>query len=74
MEFLTPGNSSLVYSIVFTLLIIYYGGAFISLIHLIFKTNYNLTERLLWMLVLWVIPIVGLIAYWVFWQRRKRNM
>jgi hypothetical protein len=72
MEFLTPGNSSLVYSIVVTLLIIYYGGALISLIHLIFKTNYNLTERLLWMLVLWVVPIFGLIFYWVSWNRRKR--
>ncbi|WP_162427904.1 PLDc N-terminal domain-containing protein [Pontibacter pudoricolor] len=73
MEFLTSGNSSLVYSIVFTLLIIYYGGAFISLIHLIFKTNYNLTERLLWMLVLWLLPIIGLVFYWVSWKRRSRN-
>ena len=72
MEFLNPGNSSLVYSIIVTLLVIYYGGALISLIHLIFKTNYNLTERLLWMLVLWVIPIFGLIFYWVNWNRRKR--
>ena len=70
MEFLTPGNSSLMYSIIITLLVIYYGGALLSLIHLIFKSDYNLMERLLWMLVLWLIPILGMIAYWVFWRKR----
>ncbi|MER2997229.1 PLDc N-terminal domain-containing protein [Pontibacter populi] len=73
MEFLTPGNSSFMYSVIVTLLIIYYGGALISLIHLIFKTDYKLTDRLLWMLVLWVIPIFGLIFYWVSWFRRKKS-
>jgi hypothetical protein len=71
MELISFGSSSLVQSIVITLLIVYYAGALISLIHLIFKTNYNLTERLLWMLVLWVVPILGLIFYWVNWRRRK---
>lgn len=73
MEFLTPGGSILVNSIIVTLLIIYYGGALISLIHLIFKTDYKLTDRLLWMLVLWVIPILGLVFYWVSWKRRSRG-
>jgi hypothetical protein len=44
----------------------------LSLLHLIFKTNYNLTERLLWMVVLWVVPVFGLLAYWVYWNRKGR--
>ena len=71
MEFVTPGINNLAYSIIFTLMIIYYAGALISLIHLIFKTDYTLTERLLWMLVLWVVPILGLVFYWVNWRKRK---
>jgi hypothetical protein len=71
MDLITPGISNLTYSIILTLLIVYYAGALVSLIHLIFKTNYNLTERLLWMLVLWVVPILGLVFYWVNWRRRK---
>ena len=73
MELVTPGLSPLAYSTIVTLLIVYYAGALVSLIHLIFKSDYNLTERLLWMLALWLLPIVGLIAYWVFWKRRTRN-
>ncbi|NEM96079.1 PLDc N-terminal domain-containing protein [Pontibacter burrus] len=73
MELVTPGLSPLGYSTIVTLLIVYYAGALVSLIHLIFKSDYNLTERLLWMLALWLLPIVGLIAYWVFWKRRTRN-
>ena len=73
MELVTPGISNFAYSVIFTLTIIYYAGAFISLLHLIFKTNYNLTERLLWMLVLWLVPILGLVFYWVNWKRRNRN-
>lgn len=73
MEIVTPGLSPLAYSIIVTLLIIYYAGALVSLIHLIFKSDYNLKERLLWMLALWLLPIVGLIAYWVFWKRRTNQ-
>ncbi|MCC9136511.1 PLDc N-terminal domain-containing protein [Pontibacter silvestris] len=42
-----------------------------SLYHLIFKTNYTLNERLTWMVVLWIIPVLGPFAYWFFWDRRK---
>lgn len=71
MELVSPGINNLVYSIIFTLIVIYYVGALVSLIHLIFKTNYTLTERLLWMLVLWLVPVLGLLFYWVNWRRRK---
>jgi glucan phosphoethanolaminetransferase (alkaline phosphatase superfamily) len=47
-----------------------YIGVVLSIVHLIFKTDYNLMERLLWMVVLWVVPVLGLLAYWVFWRRR----
>ncbi|MEJ8757751.1 PLDc N-terminal domain-containing protein [Pontibacter sp. H259] len=73
MEFVTTGVSNFTYSLIITLMIIYYAGALVSLIHLIFKTDYNLKERLLWMLVLWLVPILGLVFYWVNWRRRKRN-
>jgi hypothetical protein len=50
----------------------YYILVVLSLLHLIFKTDYNLTERLLWMVVLWVVPVLGLLAYWVYWSRRGK--
>lgn len=52
------------------LVVAYYILVVLSLLHLIFKTDYTLTERLLWMVVLWVVPLFGLIAYWVFWKKR----
>ena len=73
MELVNPGINNFAYSVIFTLMIIYYVGALISLIHLIFKTNYNLKERLLWMLVLWLVPILGLVFYWVNWRKRSRK-
>lgn len=54
------------------LVVAHYILVFLSLLHLIFKTDYNLTERLLWMVVLWVVPVFGLLAYWVFWNRRNQ--
>ncbi len=74
MEFVTPGLSPLTYSILVTLLIVYYAGALVSIIHLIFKSDYNLTERLLWMLAIWLIPIIGLIVYWVYWRKRSSDI
>ena len=70
MEFITSGHSSLIQSIVLTVLGVYYVAVLVSLFHLILKTNYTLTERLLWMLVLWLVPILGAAAYWVIWNRR----
>lgn len=59
------------FNIIFILVALYYTGVVLSIVHLIFKTDYVLTERLLWMVVLWVVPVLGLLAYWVFWNRRK---
>ena len=73
MELITPGLSNFAYSTIITLLVVYYVGALVSLIHLIFKSDYTLNARLLWMLALWLLPIVGLVAYWVFWKRRTRD-
>lgn len=70
MEFITSGSNTLIQSIILTVLGIYYIGVLVSLFHLIFKTNYNLTERLLWMLVLWLLPILGAVTYWVIWNKR----
>jgi glucan phosphoethanolaminetransferase (alkaline phosphatase superfamily) len=50
----------------------YYILVVLSILHLIFRTNYTLTERLLWMVVLWVVPVLGLLAYWLFWSRRSK--
>ncbi|WP_018476603.1 PLDc N-terminal domain-containing protein [Pontibacter roseus] len=58
-------------SAIFILVTLYYIGVALSIVHLIFKTDYNLTERLLWMVLLWVVPLLGLPAYWVFWKRRQ---
>lgn len=69
MLFCYIGNEPFIGSI-FLLVVAYYVLVVLSLLHLIFKTNYNLTERLLWMVVLWVVPFFGLLAYWVFWKRR----
>lgn len=50
-----------------------YLGILLSLIHLIFKTNYTLKTRLIWMLVLWMLPGLGLLVYWIYWYRRNRE-
>ncbi|EJF11790.1 MULTISPECIES: PLDc N-terminal domain-containing protein [Pontibacter] len=71
MFFCFIGNDPFFGSI-FLLVAAYYILVVLSLLHLIFKTNYNLTERLLWMVVLWVVPVFGLLAYWVFWKRREK--
>lgn len=70
MEFIQPNSSP--FSLILFLVVAHYALVVLSLLHLIFKTNYTLTERLLWMVVLWVVPVFGLLAYWVFWQRRGK--
>jgi hypothetical protein len=70
MLFCFIGNDPFFGSIML-LVVAYYILVVLSLLHLIFKTDYNLTERLLWMVVLWVVPVFGLLAYWVFWKRRS---
>ncbi|WP_299705671.1 PLDc N-terminal domain-containing protein [uncultured Pontibacter sp.] len=71
MLFCFIGNDP-IFGSIFLLVAAYYVLVVLSLLHLIFKTNYNLTERLLWMVVLWVVPVFGLLAYWVFWSRRSK--
>ncbi|MCC9166431.1 PLDc N-terminal domain-containing protein [Pontibacter harenae] len=72
MEFITPGVGSLFGgSGLLAVVAVYYTLVLVSLVHLIFKTNYNLKERLLWMLVLWLVPIIGAIVYWVMWNKRS---
>ncbi|MHC2990923.1 hypothetical protein OB13_04745 [Pontibacter sp. HJ8] len=63
-----------VQSAIIILVSLYYIGVVLSIAHLIFKTDYNLTERLLWMMVLWVVPLLGLPAYWLFWKRRSSKV
>lgn len=59
-------------SVIMLLVSAYYILVVLSIVHLIFKTDYTLTERLLWMVVLWVVPVLGLLAYWFFWQKRTK--
>lgn len=59
-------------NVIILLVTTYYILVVLSILHLIFKTNYTLTERLLWMVVLWVVPVLGLLAYWVYWQKRAK--
>ena len=72
MEFAIPRFEILLGSGFLTIIATYYVLVLLSLLHLIFKTDYTLTERLLWMLVLWLVPIIGAIAYWVMWNKRKK--
>lgn len=71
MLFCFIGNEPVISSILL-LVVVHYTLVVFTLLHLIFKTDYNLTERLLWMVVLWVIPVFGLLAYWVYWMRREK--
>ena len=59
------------YNLIFILVSLYHTGVALTIVHLIFKTDYALNERLLWMVVLWVVPVLGLLAYWFLWSRRK---
>ena len=41
-----------------------------ALYHLIFRSDYSLTQRLLWMAALWLLPGLGILSYWLVWYRR----
>jgi len=71
IDFLTSGQSNFVQSVILTILGVYYIAVLVSLFHLILKTNYTLAQRLLWMLVLWLVPILGAGAYWIIWNKRS---
>ncbi|WP_242921266.1 PLDc N-terminal domain-containing protein [Pontibacter liquoris] len=57
--------------VVFWLIILNYVFVVYSLHHLVFKSHYNLNQRLTWMAVLWIVPIVGPAIYWFAWNRRS---
>lgn len=42
-----------------------------SIFHLVFKTHYTLVKRLNWMLLLWIVPVLGPLAYWYTWSRKE---
>ncbi|WP_114777479.1 hypothetical protein [Botryobacter ruber] len=58
--------------LIFLAVSFYYIGVVFSIIHLIFKTDYNLNQRLRWLVVLWV-PLLGVPVYWFFWKRRGNS-
>lgn len=66
MEFINAN-----YTLIVILICIYYLCVVVSLVHLIFKTHYDLTNRLLWMVVLWVVPLFGPLAYWISWKKQR---
>jgi hypothetical protein len=57
--------------IVFWIIIINYLIVIYSLYHLVFQSHYNLNQRLTWMVVLWIVPIIGPVIYWYAWRRRE---
>ncbi len=68
---LAAGNGALVESLIFTIVVINYLLVVLTVLHIIFRSSYVLTERLLWMVVVWIIPVIGLSAYWFFWGRKE---
>ncbi len=55
---------------IFWFIVFNYTLVFISLYHLIFRSDYNLNKRLLWMVLLWVVPVLGSAIYWLAWRRQ----
>ncbi|MHA6246348.1 PLDc N-terminal domain-containing protein [Pontibacter sp. CAU 1760] len=48
-----------------------YALVIVSLVHLIFRTRYTVTQRLAWMVALWVLPVLGPATYWIYWFRKQ---
>ncbi|WP_299826322.1 hypothetical protein [uncultured Pontibacter sp.] len=59
------------YPFLVVLILANYLLVFLSIFHLILKTDYTLTQRLNWMVLLWILPVLGLITYWYYWRSRK---
>lgn len=57
--------------VIFWLIVFNYTLVFLSLYHLIFRSHYNVNKRLLWMVALWLVPVLGSAVYWLAWQRRQ---
>ena len=60
------------YPFVVILIVANYLVVLLSIYHLIFKTTYTLPQRLNWMVLLWILPVIGPAAYWYFWAKRNR--
>lgn len=56
---------------IFLLVTLNYLLVVVALIHLIFKSDYTMNQRLLWMLLLWLMPGIGIAIYWLVWYRRE---
>ncbi|PRY10878.1 phospholipase D-like protein [Pontibacter ummariensis] len=52
-------------AIIFLLVALNYTLVVVSLVHLILRTRYTLVQRLVWMVVLWLVPVLGIVGYWV---------
>jgi len=57
--------------LIFLLVTLNYLLVIVSLLHLIFKSDYPVGWRLCWMVALWLVPALGLLAYWIVWSRRS---
>ncbi|MBW7466022.1 hypothetical protein ABID22_000312 [Pontibacter aydingkolensis] len=58
------------YPLVVILILANYLVVLLSIFHLIFRSNHTLTQRLNWMLLLWILPVFGPAAYWYFWNKK----
>ncbi|MFD1186305.1 PLDc N-terminal domain-containing protein [Pontibacter rugosus] len=62
------------YPAIFLLVTLNYLLVIIALIHLIFKSDYPVGSRLIWMVILWLIPALGVATYWLVWYRKERRI
>ncbi|WP_162055487.1 PLDc N-terminal domain-containing protein [Pontibacter pamirensis] len=58
------------YPFIFLLVALNYALVVVSLVHLIFRSHYTVNQRLVWMIVLWLVPVLGPVGYWLFRLRR----
>ncbi|GHA66325.1 PLDc N-terminal domain-containing protein [Pontibacter akesuensis] len=59
------------YPAIFLLVSLNYLLVIVAIIHLIFKSDYPVGSRLVWMVILWLIPALGVGFYWLVWYRRE---
>ncbi|MFD3001308.1 PLDc N-terminal domain-containing protein [Pontibacter toksunensis] len=58
------------YPFIFLLVAFNYALVIVSLVHLIFRSRYTVNQRLIWMVVLWLVPVLGPLSYWLLRLRR----
>ena len=54
------------YPFIFLLVAFNYALVIVSLVHLIFRSRYTVNQRLIWMVALWLVPVLGPVSYWLF--------